>query len=123
MSSPCKRPWTVPMSPELSFFPARGAYLAGDVRRVEHIMGMPITLALRGVHRELTDEAFGWLRWVDDTFSTYKMDSEISRLARGEVNPRHLHPLVREVLDRCAELAVPTRGYFDVYASGRLDPS
>lgn len=64
---------------------------------------------------------FAWLRWVDATFSTYRPDSEISRLGRGErFDP---HPLVREVLARCEALRVETGGLFDARAGGRLDPS
>jgi FAD:protein FMN transferase len=64
---------------------------------------------------------FAWLRWVDATFSTYRADSEISRLDRGELGDPH--PLVREVLDRCEALRRETGGYFDVRAGGQLDPS
>ena len=64
---------------------------------------------------------FAWLRWVDATFSTYRDDSEIARLARGELDDPH--PLVREVLARCEALRVETDGYFDARAGGSLDPS
>ena len=59
--------------------------------RVEHVMGMPVTLALKGrhVHDELADAAWtaavDLLRQVDRDFSTYREDSWISRLGRGEV--------------------------------------
>ena len=84
---------------------------------VEHVMGMPVRVS------GSVDAArvFAWLRWVDVTFSTYRRDSEISRLDRGErFDP---HPLVREVLARCEELRVETGGWFDARAGGRLDPS
>ena len=64
---------------------------------------------------------FAWLRWVDSTFSTYRADSEIARLDRGELDDPH--PAVREVLARCEELRIETGGLFDVRAGGRLDPS
>jgi FAD:protein FMN transferase len=64
---------------------------------------------------------FTWLHWVDATFSTYRDDSEIVRLDRGELDDPHPH--VREVLARCEELRRETGGYFDVRAGGRLDPS
>ena len=50
-------------------------------------MGMPIVVDLRDedADEETLDYVFGWFRWVDATFSTYKEDSEISRLARGEL--------------------------------------
>ena len=84
---------------------------------VEHVMGMPVR-----VDGDIdAPRVFAWLRWVDATFSTYRPDSEISRLGRGErFEP---HPLVREVLARCRELRAETGGYFDVRAGGRLDPS
>ncbi len=84
---------------------------------VEHIMGMPVR-----VEGSIdAGRVFAWLRWVDATFSTYRDDSEIVRLDRGELDEPH--PLVREVLRRCEELRVETGGYFDVRAGGSLDPS
>ena len=80
-------------------------------------MGMPVR-----VEGDVdAGRVFAWLRWVDATFSTYRADSEISRLDRGELPDPH--PLVREVLDRCEALRRETGGYFDARAGGRLDPS
>lgn len=93
--------------------------------RVEQIMGMPIVVELRDDDADpiALDHVFDWFRWVDTTFSTYKDDSEISRLARGELALPHACPEVRDVLRRCDELRLETRGYFDARASGILDPS
>jgi thiamine biosynthesis lipoprotein len=98
------------------------------VKRVEHIMGMPIGVDVRDadVDPEVLDDAFNWFRFVDATFSTYKADSEISRLNRGELQLAEAHPDVREVLERCDELREQTGGYFDVEAASTgagLDPS
>jgi thiamine biosynthesis lipoprotein len=80
-------------------------------------MGMPVR-----VEGDIdAARVFAWLRWVDATFSTYRADSEIARLDRGELDDPH--PAVREVLARCEELRVETGGYFDARAGGRLDPS
>jgi thiamine biosynthesis lipoprotein len=89
------------------------------VHRVEHLMGMPVSVDVRG-DADL-DPVFDWLRWVDATFSTYRDDSEIARLARGE--RLAAHPLVEQVLARCDALRDETAGYFDARASGALDPS
>ena len=56
------------------------------------------------------ERAFGWLRWVDATFSTYQPDSEISRIDRGELPVRDAHPLVRQVLGRCERLRARDAG-------------
>ena len=94
--------------------------------RVEHVMGMPIVVDVRDevVAPSALDDVFAWFVEVDERFSTYKPDSEISRINRGELHIRDAHPDVREVLDRCEELRTETGGYFDVRASGPgLDPS
>jgi thiamine biosynthesis lipoprotein len=89
-------------------------------------MGLPIVLDLRD---ELDDSAVEamWdeLRRADAIFSTYKEDSEISRLNRGELAVEDAHPDVREVLARCEELRVITDGYFDAgrVLAGGVDPS
>ena len=89
-------------------------------------MGMPIVLDLRDELESAVVEAM-WdeLRRADALFSTYKDDSEISRLNRGELALADAHADVREVLSRCEELRVITDGYFDagrVLADG-IDPS
>ena len=85
----------------------------------EHVMGMPVTVLADGD----VAPVFAWLRWVDATFSTYREDSQIRRLDRGELALRDAHPDVREVLARCERLRVATGGYFDARAGGPLDPS
>lgn len=82
-------------------------------------MGIPVAIDGDGD----VEGAFAWLRWVDATFSTYRVDSEISRIDRGELAARDAHPFVRQVLGRCERLRRATRGYFDARAGGRLDPS
>lgn len=91
--------------------------------RVEHIMGMPIGIDVRDqdVDAAALERAFDWFRWVDATFSTYKDDSAISRLNRGEVLLEDLNPTLREVLARCEQLRFETSGYFDIHLDS--DPS
>ena len=91
--------------------------------RVEHVMGMPVVVEARG--ESPFDAVFNWLRFVDGLFSTYRDESQISRINRGELAVARAHPLVREVLDRCEELRRETGGYFDARAASPhwLDPS
>jgi thiamine biosynthesis lipoprotein len=94
------------------------------VCRVEHVMGMPIVADVRDpIPADALDDVFDWFRWVDATFSTYKLDSEVSRIARGELAVEDAHSDVRAVLERCEELREETGGYFDARAGGTLDPS
>ena len=97
------------------------------IRRVEMIMGMPIVVDVRddGVGDGLLDLAYDWFREVDAVFSTYRDDSEISRLNRDELALRECRADVRWVIARCRELAEETDGYFDAEAvvPGSIDPS
>jgi thiamine biosynthesis lipoprotein len=97
-------------------------------------MGMPISLALRGRHtgdlaaRDAWAEVLADLREVDRVFSTYRDDSYVSRLGRGEISVADCPPEVAEVLDLGMLARVQSDGAFDVRRrtpDGRvqLDPS
>jgi thiamine biosynthesis lipoprotein len=94
---------------------------------VEHIMGMPVTVDIRDADfdESVLQHVFDSLWFADATFSTYKEDSEISRMNRGELAVDEAHPDVQEVLDRCEALRIETDGYFDVHAAAAdvIDPS
>jgi thiamine biosynthesis lipoprotein len=95
-------------------------------RRVEYVMGTAVSLAAtEPVPPEAFDRAFGWLHRVDRVYSTYKPDSQISRLRRGELDESGCDPDVRVVLKLCERLRTWTGGYFDAAPAGRagLDPS
>jgi FAD:protein FMN transferase len=97
------------------------------VQRVEHVMGMPVVVDVRDhdAAASVVDDLFAWLREVDARFSTYKDDSEVMRINRGELAIADAHPDVREVLTRCEQLREETNGYFDARPAGDgvLDPS
>jgi thiamine biosynthesis lipoprotein len=94
------------------------------IRRVEHIMGTAVSLEVADpVHPAVVDAVFAWLREVDERFSTFRDDSEVSRLDRGELTTAASSPDLRGVLATCAGLWRDTDGFFDAYATGRLDPS
>ena len=86
---------------------------------------MPIGIDVRDpdVPAAAVDRCFAWLRHVDATFSTYRDDSEIRRIDRGDLALVDARPEVRDVLGRCEELRDETGGYFDARFGGALDPS
>lgn len=94
------------------------------VARVEHIMGMPIDVELHDERAaRAVEDVFGWLHTVDATFSTFRADSEISRIRCGRLATQDASADVRRVLTRCEQLRVRSNGYFDACAGGSLDPS
>ncbi|MCW0213394.1 MAG: FAD:protein FMN transferase [Pseudonocardia sp.] len=105
------------------------ALVAPTVRHVQHVMGMPISLALRGRHAGGPRGDAAWaaalavLRGADEVFSTYRPGSAISRLDRGELTLAGCPPEVAEVLALGAAARLDSDGAFDVRRDGRLDPS
>ena len=97
------------------------------MRRVEMIMGLPIVIDVRDAcaSDELLDEAFGEFRSVDARFSTYREDSEISRINSGELAVSDAHRDVRSILAQCDQLRLATDGFFDARAASdtAVDPS
>ncbi len=98
-------------------------------RYVEHVMGLPISLALRGRHasdgrgRAAWAAALAVLRDADRVFSTYRPDSAISRLGRGELDTAGCPPEVAAVLALGAAAERDSGGAFAVWRDGLLDPS
>ena len=96
--------------------------------RVEHIMGTVISIDVRDVNvpDAAIEAAFAWLLEVDQRFSTYKPESEVSRLGRGELTVEECHPDVALVLELCEDLRRLSGGAFNAWRArrdGRLDPS
>jgi thiamine biosynthesis lipoprotein len=70
------------------------------------------------------DEAIDLLHTADNVFSTYKADSPISRLRRGEVTLGECPSVVAEVLELCREARTITAGWFDPWSMpGGVDPT
>ena len=91
-------------------------------------MGTVVSLDLRDdpVADEAVDEALAWLHDVDRRFSMWKEDSEVSRLARGEVTESEVSADVREVLRLCEDIRVASSGVFDIRrwrSDGLMDPT
>jgi thiamine biosynthesis lipoprotein len=64
------------------------------------------------------------LRRADAVFSTWKADSPMSRLRRGEVAVDRVPPEVAEVLAACRDARAATDGWFDPWAlPGGVDPT
>ncbi|MGN6253285.1 MAG: FAD:protein FMN transferase [Marmoricola sp.] len=103
-------------------------------RETAEVMGTVASLALRGQHagtatgRAAWDAAVAELREAEAVFSTWREDSWVSRLDRGDVALADCPPVVAEVLALGERARVESGGAFDVRrpgADGRvhLDPS
>jgi FAD:protein FMN transferase len=96
------------------------------MREIQDIMGMPVTIEVTdaSVSQASMGTAFEYFRYVDTTFSTYKKDSEISRINRGELQPARYSEDMRSIFELAEETKRITNGYFDVRRpDGSIDPS
>lgn len=89
------------------------------------IMGMPIEIEVCNLKNvAVLDAAFAYLGKVDERFSTYKEESEISQINRGELAFADASREMQEVFQIAGQTKQETRGYFDIRTPrGALDPS
>lgn len=97
-----------------------------EFRHVEHCMGTVFQFLGRSeidVEEPLA-EAVKVLHQADETFSLYKPDSALSRLARGETSIKELPEVVSFVWDECQRWEELTDGWFSsMTKENTFDPS
>lgn len=85
-------------------------------------MGMPVTVDVRdpGADPAALEEAFGDMHRVDELFSPFRADSEVSRIDRGELRSEDANPEVRAGLELCERYRRATGGWFSAWIRGRV---
>jgi thiamine biosynthesis lipoprotein len=93
------------------------------MKQTELIMGMPITVEIIGNDTSKHFKTvFDYFRAVDARYSTYKPDSEISRINDGLPEDQWSEEM-KVVLELCEETKRATKGFFDIHHHGKRDPS
>ena len=95
------------------------------MKQLQLLMGMPITVEILDVGATEADieKVFASFRAIDETFSTYKEQSEISKINRGELTGDAYSEAMKSILALSEQTRQETRGYFDIRHDGMLDPS
>jgi FAD:protein FMN transferase len=101
------------------------AAFTARVRHAEPVMGTVVSfdVPVAARHDGSLDAAVRWLHWVDRVFSPFRPDSDVSRLAGGEVTAGACAPEMAEVIEACALMRELSGGYFTDSPWGRFDPS
>ena len=102
------------------------AYAIDQPRRafVEQVMGLPVSVHVRGPQARGPEvetavrAMFADLRADDATFSTWKPESPVSRIRRGELRLDAAGPRVAEVAALCEEATARTGGAFSAWLPG-----
>src|ERR1019366_1675030 len=93
------------------------------MKKTKIIMGMPITIEVVGqVAEQDLEKVFDYFKKVDNRYSTYKKDSEISRINRGLPKNKWSGEM-KTVLKLCEQTKQLTDGFFNIERNGQLDPS
>jgi thiamine biosynthesis lipoprotein len=88
-------------------------------------MGMPITVDVVDAFATegLLDAVFDYFEYVDAKFSTYRDESEISKINRNELTLEAASEDMRTIFALAERTRLETDGYFDIQHAGAYDPS
>lgn len=88
-------------------------------------MGMPVIVEIvdASVTEAIFNDVYAYLGYVDRKFSTYKEDSEISRINKGELRLEEASDDMQGIFRLAEETRLETDGYFDIRRDHSIDPS
>lgn len=93
------------------------------MKNTKIIMGMPITVEIIDkVKKTDLDKIFDYFKSIDDKFSPYKPNSELSKVNAG-LTRKNWSDEFENVIELCEKTQQQTNGYFDIKHDGKLDPS
>lgn len=95
------------------------------MKQTRIIMGMPVTVEIvDAVKEEPFEKVFSYFQYVDETFSTYKDTSEITRINRGLIKENEYSADMKTVFALSEETKKLTNGHFNIIGrDGKIDPS
>lgn len=95
------------------------------MKQTKLLMGMPITVeVVDGLNQEqLIEKVFDYFHYIDQKFSTFKDDSEITLINRGKLKESQYSEDMKTVLKLSEQTKQETDGYFDICYDGKYDPS
>jgi len=95
------------------------------MRKTAITMGMTASIEIvdEGALEKDICTIFDYFNQIDNTFSTYKPDSEITQINRGGLLKKNSSSLMKKILTLSEETKKETDGYFDIHTKGMIDPS
>ena len=88
-------------------------------------MGMPVTIEIVDMvfDKKILNAVFSYFKYIDGKFSTYKKNSDISKINRGELSEQDYSRDLKEIFLLSEKTKRESNGYFDIYYKGKCDPS
>jgi thiamine biosynthesis lipoprotein len=94
------------------------------MKKTKILWDMPITVEILDKKAKDQDIAgiYSYFSYIDKTFSTFKKDSEITKINKGLIGKKDYSQDVKTVLNLCNKTQRQSNGYFSCYRKGILDP-
>lgn len=93
------------------------------MKQTEIIMGMPITVEIVDkVSKKHFRDIFNYFKDIDNRFSTYKQDSEITKINNGLPKTKWSAEM-KSIFELCEQTRKDTKGYFNIKHQDKYDPS
>lgn len=99
------------------------------MKHTKQIMGMDVTVEIKDFPSPNNtdspfDLVFNYFHYIDEKFSTYKEDSEISKINRREISPDKFSEDMEEIFRLSEITKKETQGYFEIKKQDNsIDPS
>ena len=96
------------------------------MKQTRIMMGMTITVEVvdEKVKESNLEKIFDYFELVNQQFSVYKENSEISKINRGEIAEKDYSSEMKEIFVLSEQTKKETNGYFDIKKpNGLIDPS
>jgi len=94
------------------------------MKQTRILMDMHVTVEIVDrVTSSVFDEIYDYFSYIDDTFSTFKKTSEITKINEGTLTPKQYSNDMADVLALCEQTKKESDGFFDIHRNGKLDPS
>jgi thiamine biosynthesis lipoprotein len=89
------------------------------------IMGMPVIIEIVDLNAtpEAFEEVFRYLVSVDERFSPYKKNSEVTLYNENKIDKKDFSDDLKKVFELSEETKNKTNGFFDIAHAGKIDPS
>jgi FAD:protein FMN transferase len=101
-------------------------FIFKKMKQTKILMGMTIKIEIsdKNVDEKIFDKIFSYFGEIDKRFSTYKKDSEISKINRNELGKDEWSAEMKEIFKLSEKTKKQTNGYFDIQRpDGKYDTS
>ena len=95
------------------------------MKQTRILMGMPVTVEVIDANAtpSTLDAIYDYFHYIDEKFSTYKANSEISRINQGLLSVKRSSADMQTVFELSEQTRRQTNGYFNIEQNGLYDPS